>query len=72
MSGTGINQAHKGRIQEVQTQKSPKQQTSGLIAQKRICLFIAGLASATNHSRPATQKDCAATKRDFTQHIVAW
>lgn len=55
MSNTGINQAHDGRIQNVQAQKSPKRPIFELIRTERVCFFIAGLATATKPSRPATQ-----------------
>lgn len=54
MSGMGINQAPKGRVQNVQTQKSPELPAPGLNAQNESVFFIAGLGTPTKASQAAT------------------
>lgn len=64
MINTGSNQAHDGRIHNVHAQKSLKRPTSGYFAQNGSVFFIAGLATATKPSRPATHKRIVQPQRE--------
>ncbi len=62
MRDMGINQAHKSRIQNVQTQKSPELPALGLIAQRESVYPSQTLTTGANLIQCCyTQKDCAAT-----------